>query len=48
MTERTTKEPFDLGRLLHPARAFGQPSEVVKDPDLTLNEKRARPRLMGI
>ena len=32
---------FDLGQLLHPARAFGHPSEVVNDPDLTLNEKRA-------
>jgi hypothetical protein len=32
---------FDLDQLLHPARAFGHPSEVVSDPDLTLNEKRA-------
>jgi hypothetical protein len=32
---------FDLDQLLHPARAFGHPSEVVNDPDLTLNEKRA-------
>jgi hypothetical protein len=32
---------FDLDELLHPARAFGHPSEVVNDPDLTLNEKRA-------
>lgn len=32
---------FDLDQLLHPARAFGHPSEVVADPDLTLNEKRA-------
>jgi hypothetical protein len=27
--------------LLHPARAFAHPSDVVDDPDLTLNEKRA-------
>ena len=32
---------FDLDSLLHPAQAFGHPSEVVNDPDLTLNEKRA-------
>jgi hypothetical protein len=27
--------------LLHPAQAFGHPQDVVKDPDLTLDEKRA-------
>jgi hypothetical protein len=32
---------LDLERLLHPAQVFGHPSEVVNDPDLTLNEKRA-------
>ena len=32
---------FDLDALLHPARAFAHPSDVVRDPDLTLNEKRA-------
>jgi|SRR5579863_742852 len=32
---------FSLDELLHPANAFGHPSEVVEDPDLTLNEKRA-------
>src|ERR1700758_5226090 len=31
----------DLDALLHPSQAFEHPSEVVKDPDLTLNEKRA-------
>jgi hypothetical protein len=31
----------DLDALLHPSEAFEHPSEVVKDPDLTLNEKRA-------
>jgi hypothetical protein len=35
------KDPWDLDALLHPAQAFGHPSEVVSDPDLTLNEKRA-------
>src|SRR5437016_5604271 len=34
-------DAFDLDSLLHPAQAFGHPSEVVTDPDLTLNEKRA-------
>jgi hypothetical protein len=32
---------LDLDELLHPARAYSHPSEVVDDPDLTLNEKRA-------
>ena len=31
----------DLDNLLHPAQAFEHPSNVVNDPDLTLNEKRA-------
>jgi hypothetical protein len=31
----------DLDNLLHPAQAFEHPSDVVNDPDLTLNEKRA-------
>jgi hypothetical protein len=35
------KDGFDLDALLHPAQAFGHPSEVVNDADLTLNEKRA-------
>ncbi len=34
-------EAFDLDSLLHPAQAFSHPSEVIDDPDLTLNEKRA-------
>jgi hypothetical protein len=36
-------KPFDvdLDALLHPALAFKNPREVVNDPDLTLNEKRA-------
>ena len=32
---------FDLDKLLHPAQAFELPQQVVDDPDLTLNEKRA-------
>jgi hypothetical protein len=32
---------FNLNELLHPAQAFEHPLEVVHDPDLTLNEKRA-------
>src|ERR1041385_2496011 len=36
-----SRDKFDLDDLLHPAQAFGHPSEVVNDPDLTLNEKRA-------
>ena len=36
-------EPFDveLDTFLHPALAFEHPRDVVGDPDLTLNEKRA-------
>ena len=40
MNDRTCDD-YDLSQLLHPAQAFGDPSEVVDDPDLTLNEKRA-------
>jgi hypothetical protein len=40
MNDRTDGD-FNLDELLHPASAFGHPSEVVNDPDLTLNEKRA-------
>jgi hypothetical protein len=32
---------LDLDHLLHPAQAFDHPSAVLRDPDLTLNEKRA-------
>lgn len=41
MKNRTNTETFDLDSLLYPARAFAHPSQVVADPDLTLNEKRA-------
>jgi hypothetical protein len=40
MNDRT-RDDYDLNQLLHPAQAFGHQSEVVNDPDLTLNEKRA-------
>jgi hypothetical protein len=32
---------YDLDSLLRPASVFEHPSNVVHDPDLTLNEKRA-------
>jgi hypothetical protein len=35
------RDPFDLDALLHPATAFAHPMDVVRDADLTLNEKRA-------
>jgi hypothetical protein len=35
------REKDDLEALLHPAQAFDHPQDVVRDPDLTLNEKRA-------
>ena len=34
-------ETFEVDSLLHPAQAFENPTNVVNDPDLTLNEKRA-------
>lgn len=39
--ESSSEDKFDLDALLHPARAFAHPMDVVRDPDLTLNEKRA-------
>jgi len=41
MKDKIRDDVFDLNELLHPADAFEHPSEVVGDPDLTLNEKRA-------
>ena len=35
------RKDFDLDRLLHPAGAFRTPMEVVNDPDMTTQEKRA-------
>jgi hypothetical protein len=37
----TRRDPFDLDNLLHPGRAFESPDQVVNDPYLALNEKRA-------
>ena len=34
-------DSWDLNELLHPAQAFDSSLEVVEDPDLTLNEKKA-------
>jgi hypothetical protein len=39
--DRSADGTFDLDSLLHPALAFEHPGDVVRDPDLTLNEKRA-------
>ena len=39
--DRSCDDLFDLDRLLHPAGAFAQPADVLRDSDLTLNEKRA-------
>jgi hypothetical protein len=36
-----TGDAFDLDALLHPARAFAHPLDVVRDRDLTFNEKHA-------
>jgi hypothetical protein len=38
---RDNRVAFELNELLHPAQAFKHPRDVVEDPDLTLNEKRA-------
>jgi hypothetical protein len=40
-SDSRTDEAFDLDDLLDPAQAFSHPSDVMNDPDLTLNEKRA-------
>jgi len=37
----TPSPTFDLDDLLHPAQAFEHPRNVLADPDLTVNEKRA-------
>jgi hypothetical protein len=39
--DKSTNRSFDFEQLLHPARAFDHPMQVVHDPDLTLQEKRA-------
>jgi hypothetical protein len=39
--KQVTKGTFELDYLLHPAGAFRSPMEVVNDPDMTTQEKRA-------
>jgi hypothetical protein len=39
--QRRIDGSFDFETLLHPARGFSHPLDVVRDADLTLNEKRA-------
>jgi len=41
MTELGRKETFEVQKLLHPARSYTHPNEVVADTGLSLNEKRA-------
>jgi hypothetical protein len=41
MTETAKGKEFNLDNLLHPAGAFRTPMEVVNDPDMTVQEKRA-------
>lgn len=41
MTETANRKEFDLDYLLHPAGAFRTPMDVVNDPDMTVQEKRA-------
>ncbi|AMN44085.1 hypothetical protein [Rhodoplanes sp. Z2-YC6860] len=41
MTQIENRKDFELDRLLHPAGAFRTPMEVVDDPDMTAQEKRA-------
>jgi hypothetical protein len=38
---RSTRVDLEIDELLHPAQAFKHPNEVLDDPDLTPNEKRA-------
>ena len=35
------EKDFDINKLLYPAEAFTSPQQVLVDPDLTRNEKRA-------
>ena len=41
MTQTSNRKEFELDCLLHPAGAFRTPMEVVNDPDMTIQEKRA-------
>jgi hypothetical protein len=39
--ETAKRKEFELDHLLHPAGAFASPMDVVDDPDMTVQEKRA-------
>jgi hypothetical protein len=41
MKQTANRKDFELDLLLHPAGAFRTPTEVVNDPDMTVQEKRA-------
>lgn len=41
MTKTANRKDFDLDYLLHPASAFRTPMDVVANPDMTVQEKRA-------
>jgi len=41
MTQTSNRKDFELDYLLHPAGAFRTPMDVVTDPDMTVQEKRA-------
>jgi len=41
MTETANRKDLELDRLVHPAGAFRTPGDVVSDPDMTVQEKRA-------
>jgi hypothetical protein len=40
-TFQDKKATLDIDALLHPSKAFGHPLDVVRDPDMTVAEKRA-------
>jgi hypothetical protein len=40
-TFQDKKATLDIDVLLHPSKAFGHPLDVVRDPDMTIAEKRA-------
>ena len=41
MKEPERKDPLGIEKLLHPALSYSHPTEVVSDPELSVNEKRA-------
>jgi hypothetical protein len=41
MMSISRRRAVDIDELLHPARAFSHPMDVVRDADLTMYEKRA-------